>query len=175
MSPVCLQKLRRLRHHRARLELPILTRDRRTFGIVAAAAVFASSLTSIVNCATRCVLTSAGALNCGRTAAETPPCHGNPNSDPVSVPASHDAGDTQECPSRSCPGQHSISILQAVVTPTATLSPVRGPGSGARLGPWSPSAMLRPLPQIPARRGFSHSPPRTSGRSICKQESRFRI
>jgi hypothetical protein len=175
MSPGCLPKLNRLRHHRARLELLSLTRARRTFAFVAATAVFASSLTSIVNCASLCVAAASGASNCARAVTETPLCHGNPNSDPVSVPASSGRGSTPDCPSRNCPGQHSVSTLQALVTPAVTLSATRGPGFDVRLGPWSPSTAFQLLPQSPGRCGFSHSPPRSSGRSICTQGSLFRI
>jgi hypothetical protein len=175
MSPGCLPKLKPLRHHRTRSELPTLTRARRIPGIVAATAVFASSLTSIINCASLCAAAASGASNWASAVTEAPLCHGNPSSNPVSVPASRGPGSTPDCPSRNCPGQHSVSTLQALLTPPVTLSATRGPGFDARLGPWSPSTAFHLLPQIPVRCGFSHSPPRSSGRAICTQESLFRI
>jgi hypothetical protein len=175
MSRGCSRKLKRLRHHRTRSGLPTLTRARRTPGIVAATAVFASSLTSIVNCVSLCAAAASGASNCASAVTEAPLCHGDPSSVPVSVPASRGRGSRPDCPSRNCPGQHSVSTLQALLTPPVTLSATRGAGFDARLGPWSPSTAFHLLPQILARCGFSHSPPRTSGRSICTQESLFRI
>ena len=147
---------------------------RRIFGIVAAAAVFLTSLTSVIDCANLCVLTSAGTSNCRRTAAQAPLCHGNSNTHSACLP-SDGPEHRRDCPSRNCPGQHLVSTLQARMAPALTLPAGRGSGSDARLDPWSPSSAPQFLPKVPLRCRVSHPPPSLNGPSIRTLQSLFRV
>jgi hypothetical protein len=138
-----------------------LGRRRDITAILAATAVLAASLTSVVNCAGSCAASASAAC---------PFAHGN-SSDQSCHRTAMPGSSHQPERGQKCPGHYSTATLTARVTTPA--SPVLHLLVVDRVVPYE--GLVRIHNQFSLASTFSHSLPSLSGRSICRFESLLRI